>query len=80
MAVGHNAMYYHSTANYSVAVGAAALQGTSAGLTGDFNVAVGRQALMDTTTGYGNVAMGYLAGKGVTTGRDKYNSRLSSWA
>jgi hypothetical protein len=67
VAVGLNSMYYHSTANYNVAVGESALMGPSTGLTGDNNVAIGRQAGFSTSTGLSNVFVGAGAGYGATT-------------
>ena len=70
VAIGRNAMYYNSTANYNVAVGNDALQGASTGMTGDENVAIGRQAMLNATTAERNTVVGNTAAINITTGHN----------
>jgi hypothetical protein len=70
VAVGHKALYNAISSADSVAIGSYALFTTT---TGYQNVAVGPSALT-LSTGYGNVALGHISGRDLTSGN--YNTFL----
>lgn len=81
-AVGYEALFSNTTANFNVAVGYLALPNNTTGpaavaigpgalftnTTGPNNVAVGNQALYNNSTGGYNIAVGDFAGANLTTG------------
>ena len=66
--IGIQTLLYLNTGDNNVAIGANAMRGSGATMSGKYNIALGTQALYSISSGDSNIGIGYRAGRDQTTG------------